>query len=516
VFPATYLNPSKKLHSLIEIRSRELVISASKLMNKYFQNNLLIFGQTTCFSMLVLLLTFGPTVSTGLSQGVRDRVVVMATTPTKIHTKEVGKVYEGEIHTISAINGQWCALEDIEGWLPLKNVNYLKSGLEHFTSRIQKDKNDFAAFAHRGMIHYQNQAYDKAFYDLNESLKLNDRNAVTWNNRGKVLLAQRKPTLALKDVQHAIDLNPSFPLAHFNLGRIYHTLQDWEQAVAAYDQAIKLNSSLSDFYLNRGNSLMMLGEYNKAERDFNQSIKINKQKGDAYVGLSNLYLSKDLPEQAFRYADKGVSIAPKDPFALNARGWALYKLGRTQEALLDLNQAISEAPRFSLAFNNRGVCHAELGDYPKAIVDYSEALKLNPSDVIARANRGNAWFRLNQYQKAEEDFRKAIEQNAQLIEGINSYAWFLATCPDPRFRNPLLALEYASKMADLSDQEDWNHLRTLAVALAENERFEDAMASIRRAIQLAPEKEKKTLSETLELFQAGKSYLSSSSAGQTR
>jgi tetratricopeptide (TPR) repeat protein len=446
-------------------------------------------------------------------QSVRDRVVVMTTSPTKILNNEVGKVYEGEIHTISAINGQWCALEDIEGWLPLRNVNYLKNGLEHFSGRIQKNKNDFAAFAHRGMIHYENQAYDKAFYDLNESLKLNQKNAVTWNNRGKVLLAQRKPNLALEDVKYAITLNPNFPLAYFNLGRIYHALQEWEQAVAAYDQAIRLNSSLSDFYLNRGNALMMLGENGRAEEDFNQSIKINSKKADAFVGLSNLYLGKDQPEEAFRYADKAVGLAPKDPFSLNARGWALYKLNRTQEAILDLNQAIAEAPRFSLAFNNRGVCYSESGDDRKAILDYTEALRLNPNDGIARTNRGNAWFRIKDYKSAQEDFEKSLEQNPDLIEGINSYAWFLATCPEPRFRNPELALEQAGKIAELSDKEDWNHLKTLAVVLAENGRFEEASVKLRKAIQIAPEKEQSSLNETMELFQAGKKFSGLSSEG---
>ena len=72
------------------------------------------------------------------AQIVGDRVVVTANFGTKIHKKVVGQVFEGEIHTITLINGKWCALDDVQGWLPLQYVMNIDKAKEHFDNRVKK------------------------------------------------------------------------------------------------------------------------------------------------------------------------------------------------------------------------------------------------------------------------------------------------------------------------------------------------------------------------------------------
>jgi len=119
---------------------------------------------------LVLLWAWGCGIaSVASAQEVGDRVVVTANFDTKILKKKVGKVYEGEIHTINAINGKWCALDDVEGWLPTQYVMNLKEAEKHFSQRIAKSDKDAAALAHRGLIRYENGDTINAIKDLNES-----------------------------------------------------------------------------------------------------------------------------------------------------------------------------------------------------------------------------------------------------------------------------------------------------------------------------------------------------------
>ena len=135
-----------------------------------------------------------------------DRVVVTANYDTKIYKKVVGHVFEGDVYTLEELNGSWCRLDRIEGWLPTQNVMSLDSGLQHFSNRIEDNEKDEIAFAHRGMIFHELEDYENALSDLNSSLGLNKKNPVAWMLRGMVLKAQNRNKLAAEDMLYAIKL----------------------------------------------------------------------------------------------------------------------------------------------------------------------------------------------------------------------------------------------------------------------------------------------------------------------
>jgi tetratricopeptide (TPR) repeat protein len=435
-----------------------------------------------------------------MGQAVSDRVVVTASTPTRINRDIVGEVYEGEIHTVVAIKGKWCAVDEVEGWLPMKNVMSVRNAMSHFDSRIEKNKNDFIALAHRGMINYENEAYDRAFFDLNESLKINKQNAATWNNRGRVRHAQQKYGLALQDIEYAIKLNPNFPLAHYNLGRVWHSLGDWEKAIASYDKAIELYDKNSTFFVNRGISKMMGKKSEEARKDFERATELNPRNPDAFVGMSNLELSLGDPEKALEYSSKAINMAPKHALALNARGWANYKLGRIDDAIVDLRQAIRFSPKFPLAYNNRGVCLAAMGEFSSAVLDYDEALKLNPGDPIAMSNRGRAYFEMGEYEKARVDLNQSVEKSPKLPEALDGLAFFLATCSDEKYRDGKKSLEYAQLANEIMKETDSDMLLTLAAAHAETGDFERAVAIAEKALAGAANPKKTRIQEAIGFF----------------
>jgi len=138
-----------------------------------------------------------------------QRVVVTANVDTKIYKDNVDKVYTGDIHTVIAVEGKWCALSRVKGWLPARYVISLKSAMQLYEKRIQDDKNDSDAFAFRGMLYYELDDYDKADADFTQSLRLNPKNAATWSNRGMVRKLMQDYAQALSDFEQALALNPN-------------------------------------------------------------------------------------------------------------------------------------------------------------------------------------------------------------------------------------------------------------------------------------------------------------------
>jgi hypothetical protein len=71
------------------------------------------------------------------------------------------------------------------------------------------------------------------------------------------------------------------------------------------------------------------------------------------------------------------------------------------------------------------------------------------------------------------------------VEALRSLAWLLATSPDPKVRNGAQAIIVAERANQLTGYEDGMALDTLAAAYAEAGRFDNAVATESRAIELA-------------------------------
>jgi len=430
-----------------------------------------------------------------------DRVVVSANVMTKIHDKRVGKVFSGQIDTVTETEGKWCALSRTKGWLPIQYVMNLDMGERHFSSRIKNNKDDFDAWAIRGMIRFENEDFNSALKDLNESIRLRQSNPVAFNNRGIILNAMGRFPEAMQNLDHAIKLNKKYADAYENRGLVNAALGRYDFAIKDYDEAIELRRTNPWSFINRGSAKNNMGEYKSAKADFMKALKLNKKICDAYVGLSVSCQGEGDLEKASRFAKLAVKRNPQNGLAFNQRGWTYYQSGMFDEAIYDFTQAIRFEPKLYLPYSNRGLCHSENGDFDEAVKDFNRSLKLNPESPISYTNRGAAYMALKKYQKADTDLRKAVKMAPKLPDATNRLAWFLATCPNEKFRSGEEAVKFAEAAVEMSNSKEWSFLDTLAAALAENGEFDKAIEIANKVIELAPEKSKAECKTRLAKFE---------------
>jgi tetratricopeptide (TPR) repeat protein len=127
------------------------------------------------------------------------------------------------------------------------------------------------------------------------------------------------------------------------------------------------------------------------------------------------------------------------------------------------------------------------------------ALELSPADVTARellqqAELSNAqtWtiagdtlLRQGRIAEAISQYEAALKIAPDSTSTVNNLAWVLSTAPDASLRNGPKALELAEKANELAGGKSPIFLRTLAAAYAENGRFNDAIETAQRALQLS-------------------------------
>ena len=176
--------------------------------------------------------------------------------------------------------------------------------------------------------------------------------------------------------------------------------------------------------------------------------------------LGELYSEFGQWDKAAAEYTKVIELAPKDWSSWNQRAWAYFQQQRWDQAVADYSKAIELNPNVHTTWFHRGHAHMALKKWDEVIVDYSELLKRFPGDANAYYYRGWAHENQSRWSQAIADYSKAIELDPKNDTAHNRLAWLLATCPDPKLRDPKRVLELAKKALQLAPQdgESWKSL----------------------------------------------------------
>ena len=123
--------------------------------------------------------------------------------------------------------------------------------------------------------------------------------------------------------------------------------------------------------------------------------------------------------------------------------------------------------------------------------------------------RSQTHHALKKYSEAQEDFAEALKREPDYPNLLNSWAWQLATCPEPKYRDGRKALDYASRANEKAGGKRPECLDTLAAAYAEAGQFDEAVKAQKKAIEsLAPKaaEQRKAMQARLKLYEAGKPF----------
>jgi tetratricopeptide (TPR) repeat protein len=106
--------------------------------------------------------------------------------------------------------------------------------------------------------------------------------------------------------------------------------------------------------------------------------------------------------------------------------------------------------------------------------------------------------RKGEVSQAIAHYETALEIAPRATSTLNNLAWALSTCPDALQRNGAKAIELAEQADQLAGGKNPFFIRTLAAAYAENGRFNDAIETAQRALQLATAQDNFALANKLE------------------
>jgi tetratricopeptide (TPR) repeat protein len=185
---------------------------------------------------------------------------------------------------------------------------------------------------------------------------------------------------------------------------------------------------------------------------------------------------------------KAVGIRPDFAEAQNNLGNSLLEKGRMDEAVTHLRKALEIRPGYAQAHYNLGNALLRKGQVNEAIIQFQQLLAIQPESAEAHNALGNALLQKVREDEAILQFQKALAIQPGLVEArrkLAAIAWRLATSPNPSLRNGTKAIELARQTDQLTGSSNPMMAATLAAAYAEAGRFDQAIATARRALHLA-------------------------------
>ncbi|MHC5157030.1 MAG: tetratricopeptide repeat protein, partial [Planctomycetota bacterium] len=216
-------------------------------------------------------------------------------------------------------------------------------------------------------------------------------------------------------------------------------------------------------------------------------------------------------DEAIAHIRCALQIDPDNAKAHSRLGFALAKAGQLDEAIRHYRRALQINPDRADAHSNLGAALAESGQLDEAIAHYHRALQINPDSVDECSSLGAALAGSGHLEEAITCYRQLLELQPEYLPGLNNLAWYLATAADPALRDPEEAVHLAEKAYALMGHENATIFDTLSVAYASAGRFDEAVSTAAKALELARAAGNATLEQKvkgrIKLFKAGQRYI---------
>lgn len=382
---------------------------------------------------------------------------------------------------------------------------------------------------------------DEAVLHFRQALDIQPDSAQAHNNLGNAFSRQGRLDEAIVHSQKAAELQPALSSARYNLGGMLLQAGRADEGIAQLQRALELQPDLADAQMALGSALLARGQVNEAMAHLQKAAELQPGVAAKHYSLANGLLQQGRPGEAIACFQKALALQPGFAAAHNGLGNALAQKGRLEEAAARFDTALRLDPRLAEAHLNlanllvqqkqadQAIAHFQAalaiqpnlagahnnlanvllgkGKTDEAIVHFEQALKLQPGFAEAHNNLANALLQQGRVAEAVTHYQAAVAAVPNHPYLLNNLAWVLAACPDASIRNGARAVELAQQAERISGGKDPALIGTLAAAYAEAGRFPEAVASARRALDLAAAQSNtaqvEALRGRLKLYEAG-------------
>lgn len=224
--------------------------------------------------------------------------------------------------------------------------------------------------------------------------------------RAEALRRDGKIERAVEVLTQLSESHPELAVVQTSLGDLYRQQSDYADAVQAYNKAIALYDDPKEagwraFYV-RGISYERTDQWDKAEADLRYALTLQPDEPRVlnYLGYSMLEMNIKLDE-ALSMIETAVKASPDSGYIIDSLGWALFRMGRYQDAVDPMERAVELMPLDPIVNDHVGDVYWAVGRLREANFQWRRALSFDPEPEEAKRIRRKLEVGLNAVLKEE-------------------------------------------------------------------------------------------------------------------
>jgi tetratricopeptide (TPR) repeat protein len=170
--------------------------------------------------------------------------------------------------------------------------------------------------------------------------------------------------------------DPNYVPAHLALADVDISLGKLDEARHTLQAVLSKQPRNTQAKLRLGTVEETAGDLAAAREQYREVVQWEPRNVTALNGLA-FTLAPDNPDEALKYAQSAVELAPEDPIAHDNLGWLYYRKGVYYTAVEHLKSSVAKDPN-ALHRYHLALAYAKLGNKQLAQENLDAALRLDP------------------------------------------------------------------------------------------------------------------------------------------
>jgi tetratricopeptide (TPR) repeat protein len=253
---------------------------------------------------------------------------------------------------------------------------------------LKIDPTDIRAMEALSQSYLAEKNADVALRKVKEYASQRPSSAAAQDFLGVMLMATGDKQQARVAFEAAKAADPQYAKSDLRLVQVDASESKFESARKRLDAVLAANANNTTARLWLGNIEITLGHNAAAIEHFRKVVLSNPENAQASNNLAYLlseYANK--PDEALKYAEKAVNVAPDKQIYSDTMGWTLYRKGLYAPAITYLERAAAGKSGDVVWKYHLAMAYAKAGDLDRGRVELEAALKINPNVPEAKTAR---------------------------------------------------------------------------------------------------------------------------------
>lgn len=253
---------------------------------------------------------------------------------------------------------------------------------------LRADSGFAPAWEYKAELLYNARNFEATLQTLNRCVRKAPASTACRLRRAELNIHLGQVERAFNDLNESLRINDQLHEAYWMKGKLYEGLGNVELARSSFTTAVEVRPDFYDGFIALGLFCASQGDP-LAEEYYRSAIELKPGSVEAHYNLAmHLQERGDLEEALTTYA----LISELDPNNATApfnQGYIHLEYRQDYGAAVEaFSKALDRLPYYQQAFYNRGLAHESLGELERALADYESALEVKPDYTEAALAKG--------------------------------------------------------------------------------------------------------------------------------